>query len=124
MPKLDYVVDYFRWRSEDAHRNALNGHCYWMLRRQGKGATDATGLLEGLSVADKNELLFDNGINFNDLPNWQKRGVGLFWEDYTKEGTNPLTNETVAGIRRRVKIEMDLPMRDEYANFIKGILTS
>jgi tRNA(His) 5'-end guanylyltransferase len=22
------------------------------------------------------------GVNFNDLPNWQKRGSGLYWEDY------------------------------------------
>ncbi len=28
LPRIDDVVDYFRWRNEDAHRNALNGHCY------------------------------------------------------------------------------------------------
>ena len=33
LPQIGDVVDYFRWRSEDAHRNALNGHCYWMLRQ-------------------------------------------------------------------------------------------
>lgn len=27
LPQIGDVVDYFRWRSEDAHRNALNGHC-------------------------------------------------------------------------------------------------
>lgn len=31
----------------------------------------------GLSVSQKNELLFQYGINFNDLPNWQKRCVGF-----------------------------------------------
>jgi tRNA(His) guanylyltransferase len=40
----------------------------------------------GLSIADKNELLFQHGINYNDLPNWQKRGTGLYWEDYEKIG--------------------------------------
>ncbi len=30
-PTLDLVIDYFRWRQEDAHRNALNTHCYWTL---------------------------------------------------------------------------------------------
>jgi tRNA(His) 5'-end guanylyltransferase len=30
------------------------------------------------------ELLFQHGINFNDLPNWQKRGIGLYWETYDK----------------------------------------
>jgi len=35
LPNPDLVADYFRWRSEDAHRNALHGHCYWALRRKG-----------------------------------------------------------------------------------------
>ena len=42
-PDAELVVDYFRWRNEDAHRNALNGHSYWLLRRQGlddRAATD------------------------------------------------------------------------------------
>jgi len=37
----------------------------------------ATAAMKGLSVAEKNELLFQNGVNFNDLPLWQKRGSGL-----------------------------------------------
>ena len=32
LPNLERVQDYFLWRQEDAHRNALNAHCYWMLR--------------------------------------------------------------------------------------------
>jgi tRNA(His) guanylyltransferase len=80
LPTKDLVVDYFRWRSEDAHRNALNAHCYWMLRKQGKSVNEATDFMLKRSIAEKNELLFQNGINFNELPNWQKRGVGLYWE--------------------------------------------
>jgi tRNA(His) guanylyltransferase len=41
-------------------------------------------------LAAKNELLFQNGVNFNDLPNWQKRGVGLYWETFEKQGVIPL----------------------------------
>jgi len=70
LPTPELVRDYFRWRSEDAHRNALNAHCYWVQRKQGAGALQATKRLEGMSVAEKNELLFQNGINFNDLPSW------------------------------------------------------
>jgi len=36
LPNKQLVVDYFRWRSEDAHRNALNSHCYWRLRQDGE----------------------------------------------------------------------------------------
>jgi len=70
LPTEDLVVDYFHWRNEDAHRNALNSHCFWTLRKQGQLVSQATQALIKLSVAAKNELLFQNGINFNDLPNW------------------------------------------------------
>jgi tRNA(His) 5'-end guanylyltransferase len=122
LPTDELVRDYFRWRNEDAHRNALSAHCYWMLRKAGLGVNDATNKLLGMSVAEKNELLFQTGINFNDLPNWQKRGTGLYWEAYEKSATNPKTGATVTTTRRRIKQDFDLPMREEYGRFIERFL--
>jgi len=122
LPTLQLVCDYFRWRQEDAHRNALNSHCYWLLRKQGQSVAAATRALEGRSVAEKNELLFQNGINFNDLPSWQKRGVGLFWETYEKPAVNRLTGEAVVAQRRRLKVELELPMREQYNAFLTWLL--
>lgn len=118
LPTLDLVGDYFLWRQEDAHRNALNSHCYWSLRKQGKSVREATDALLGLSVSDKNELLFSHGINFNELPAWQKRGVGLYWEEYDKLGQNPVTGESVLTKRRRVKYDLNLPMKENYRDFL------
>ncbi|MCX6077934.1 MAG: guanylyltransferase [Chloroflexi bacterium] len=122
LPTEDLVLDYFRWRNEDAHRNALNAHCYWMLRKQGQTVDLATSAMLRLSVAAKNELLFQNGINFNDLPNWQKRGIGLYWESYEKPGLNPITKETVVAERRRIHVVFDLPMKDAYDELIRKLL--
>lgn len=122
LPSENLVVDYFRWRNEDAHRNALNAHCYWLLRKQGQTVDQATKALLKLSVAAKNELLFQNGVNFNDLPNWQKRGIGLYWETYEKPGLNPKTNETVMAERRRIHVDYDLPMKEAYDEFIRNLL--
>jgi tRNA(His) 5'-end guanylyltransferase len=122
LPTEDLVIDYFRWRNEDAHRNALNAHCYWMLRKQGQTMDQATSAMLKLSVAAKNELLFQNGINFNDLPNWQKRGIGLYWESYEKPGLNPITHETVVTERRRIHVDFDLPMKDAYDELIRRLL--
>jgi len=121
LPTLENVVDYFRWRQEDAHRNALNGHCYWLLRQQGQTAKAATSFLIGLSIADKNELLFQHKINFNDLPNWQKRGSGVYWESYAHIGVNPITNEEVVATRQRLKTDFDLPTRNEYVTFLRDL---
>lgn len=124
LPTIELVGDYFRWRSQDAHRNALNGHCYWMLRQQGQSERTATTRLLRMSVANKNELLFQNGINFNELPNWQKRGAGIFWEKYQKPGKNPKTGEEVLAERRRLKCELDLPMKNAYNRFISDLLAA
>ena len=88
LPNIQLVVDYFRWRQQDAHRNSLSSHCYWCLRRDGNSATKATSMMLGMSETDRNELLFQHGINFNDLPIWQKRGSGLYWIEYQKRGYN------------------------------------
>lgn len=122
LPSDALVVDYFRWRHEDAHRNALNAHCYWRLRGKGESANAATNRLSGLSIAEKNELLFQDGINFNDLPAWQKRGIGVYWDTYEKTGLNPKTGETTLAQRRCLSERMDLPLGDAYADFVRGFL--
>ena len=67
-------------------------------------------------------MLFQNGINFNDLPNWQKRGVGFYWMNYDKKGINPKTGEKKLTQRRKIYVDYDLPMRNEYDGFILEIL--
>ena len=115
-------MDYFRWRQEDAHRNALNAHCYWLLRKNGASVSEATSALEGKSVAYKNELLFQNGINFNELPSWQKRGVGLYWDTFEKTGHNPISGKDVVTTRRGIKADYDIPLGDDYAAFLEKFL--
>lgn len=124
LPSDEHVVDYFRWRHEDAHRNALNAHCYWMLRREGHDPDSATKQLLGVSVADKNELLFQRGVNYNDLPSWQKRGIGVRWKNYTKDGVNPTTGETASAERRRLEADFELPLGEDYAQLVRDVLAT
>jgi tRNA(His) guanylyltransferase len=122
LPSAELVVDYFRWRAEDAHRNALNAHCYWLLRRQGRDVGQATEGLRGLSTSAKNELLYRGGINFNDLPSWQKRGSGLYWEEFDRQGENPVTGERAVARRRRICHDLELPVKDAYSAFLRGLI--
>jgi tRNA(His) guanylyltransferase len=91
------------------------------MRSSGRSANSK---IEHLTTADKNELLFQNGINFNDLPARQKRGVGCYWETYMKEGFNPITNQQVLTERQRIKVDMELPMYEEYSNLIRSIIAT
>lgn len=122
LPNKGLVEDYFRWRNEDAHRNALNAHCYWRLRQDNHTVSQATSKIEGASIAAKNELLFQYGINFDKLPTWQKRGIGFYWKNVQKEGFNPKTNQQVLVEKRILHTDFELPMREEYNKFIHDIL--
>ena len=122
LPNTGRVADYFLWRQEDSHRNSLNAHCYWALRREGVSARKATSMLSGMSVPDKNELLFSKGINYNDLPAWQKRGVGVVFADVEKEGFNPVKQEKVITVRRELAVNYDLPLGEDYREYILKML--
>lgn len=99
---VEAVVDYFSWRQADAARCALNGWCYWTLRGEGKTRPEATKELERSTFSDRNELLFRRGINFAELPAWQRRGVGLWREN-------------------GVRVERELPMKGAYRTFIGAL---
>jgi len=123
LPRPQQVVDYFRWRQADSERNCLSSWAYWTLRdKDGASKHQATSALQGLGTADKHNLLHERGINFNDLPAWQKRGVGFYTEKYDKTGVNPKTNLQVVVERTRLAEDRELPYGDDYSEFIRGHL--
>ena len=93
-----------------------------MLIKNGHSPQLATDALLHKEAAFKNELLFKAGINFNQVPAWQRRGVGLYWENYDKEGINPQTGAVVVSQRRRIVIDEELPIKDEYSLFLQRFL--
>ena len=122
LPTAELVVNYFRWRHADAARNALNAHCYWSLRREGVSAREATAKLSGMPISAKHDLLFERGTNFNDLPPWQKRGVGVYWQTHIKVARDPRSGEEVTAERRRISHDLNLPFGDEFGKFVDAIV--
>lgn len=122
IPTMEMLLDYFCWRQEDAHRNSLSAYCYWTLRNNGNSYIEATKKTEKLSVSDKNELLFQHGINYNAVPSWQKRGVGMFYESIDKKGMNPVNNEEIQYTRKEIFVANELPIRDEYREYLLKII--
>lgn len=115
------VADYFAWRQADAMRNALNAWCYWTLRKAGRSVPDATLALRGTTVADRNQLLFEHGININDCPAWQRRGTGLWWETYAKAGFDPVRGAGATATRRRIVVDRELPLHDDYRALVNRL---
>lgn len=117
------VLDYFRWRLQDASRNCLNSWAHWTaVLADGKTTTQAAALFHGQTVGFKNEYLHKHGTNFNELPLWQRRGSGLYWEAYMKAGTNPKLGIEVLTMRRRIQAEHKLPMGEDYYSFLTDIM--
>ncbi|CAM4110179.1 MULTISPECIES: tRNA(His) guanylyltransferase Thg1 family protein [Flavobacterium] len=124
IPNIEMVLDYFCWRQEDAHRNSLSAYCYWTLREKGDSYIDATKKIEKLSTAAKNELLFQHGINYNNVPSWQKRGVSMFYKRIDKKGINPINQEEIEYTRKEIFLDTELLIREEYREFLLKIITS
>ena len=70
----------------------------------------------------KNELLFQKGINYNDLPGWQKKGVGVYFKDIEKEGFDPIKKETVKAVRRELYADLDIPLGEEYKSYVLSFM--
>jgi tRNA(His) 5'-end guanylyltransferase len=124
LPSPALVAGYFRWRQEDARRNALSAYCYWEQRKRGTSAAAATRRLEGLSTEGKKALLTGFGIEFERLPSWQRHGFGVFWETYEKQGRDPRTGETIPAIRQRLRQDLELPSGEDYGLFVLSALNA
>lgn len=118
LPRVRDVVEYFVWRSEDAHRNALSAHNYWRLRNEGHSGRQAARKLEGASVSQLNEMLFARGVNFNDLPVWQKRGSAFVWRTHDKSGVDPRSGVVTITQRRHLETVEPPRSRDEWTDLI------
>lgn len=72
-----------------------------------------------LSASGGFDLLFERGINFNDLPAWQRRGVGVRWTSERRVGVDKRTNTPVEATRRALLTEFELPMKAAAISYLE-----
>jgi tRNA(His) guanylyltransferase len=78
-------------------------------------------IFNGLQATGKNKLLFQQGVIYNDLPNWQKRDMDINFEELEREGWNPRSEALVITQRRRLRLDIDPPVKNEYGRLIKSL---
>lgn len=122
LPDVDHVCDYFRWRQQDATRNAMIGHVYWRLRGQGLSPRRATTQMNGLGHAALGQRLREFGVEFDSLPTWERRGVGQRWGVVEREGVDPRTGTAVMTERRQVQVDEELPAGEAYAEYLRACI--
>lgn len=72
----DEVTNYFLWRQQDATKNSVS-----MVAQANFDHKELQGL-SGSQLQDK--LFLEKGINWNDLPTWQKRGACITKQFFKK----------------------------------------
>jgi len=77
------ILRYFKWRQDESWRNCVNSYGAWALNKK-YSKEEAIKKIKGLKSQEIHELLFNIGINLNNLPTWQKRGIAIYKDDSKK----------------------------------------
>lgn len=102
LPTIEQVEDYFRWRLADGEKNCLNTYVYWMMREDGLSPGSCAKRMHKMNREWKREFLSERGRGVDGIPSWQRLGFEMVWEEYEKEGFNPITKEKTIVTRRRL----------------------
>ncbi|AFQ96452.1 putative tRNA-His guanylyltransferase [Bacillus phage vB_BceM_Bc431v3] len=100
----DEVNNYFLWRQQDATKNSIS-----MVAQANFPHKSLQGL-NGKQMQDK--LMLEKNLNWNDLPVWQKRGVCIVKEVYTKNGA----------LRSRWAVDDNTPVFSQDTDYINGLV--
>lgn len=115
----DDIFKYFKWRQDEAWRNCVNGYGIEFLKSK-YSASVANEKINGLKSSDIHELLFQNGINLNDVENWKKRGIGIYKKNKKVTGFNKAKNVEQTSYRSYIHVDCNIPIFSE--EFFKKLL--
>lgn len=100
IPKEE-VNNYFLWRQQDATKNSISMVAQSLFSH---------GSLQGLSGPKMQEKMFqEKGINWNNLPTWQKRGLCVTKQEIKKKDS----------IRYKWEVDNEIPIFSQDSNYIE-----
>jgi len=95
----DEVCNYFLWRQRDAERNSLQSLAQQHFSQK---------QLHGLKTSQLHDLLMlDKGINWNDIPTYQKRGACVIYKEgkWEMDEEIPVFSQDRSYIEKHVYLE-------------------
>lgn len=111
-------LKYFKWRQDESWRNCINSYGISYLKSKYSNS-QANDKIKGMSQSDVHELLFQNGINLNDVDTYKKRGIGIYRKNRKVVGFNKKENKNQTSYRSYVYTDWQLPIFSE--EFFKEI---
>ncbi len=112
------IPKYFKWRQDEAWRNCINAYGIYTLKSKYSDEV-ANKKIKGLKSNDIHELLFKEGINLNDVDNWQKRGIAIYKQNKEIVGYNKKQGKNQTSYRSFLFADLEIPIFSE--NFFKSI---
>ncbi len=112
------IPKYFKWRQDEAWRNCINAYGIYNLKLKYSDEV-ANKKIKGLKSSDIHELLFKEGINLNDVDNWQKRGIAIYKQNKEIVGYNKKQGKNQTSYRSFLFADLEIPIFSE--NFFKSI---
>lgn len=106
------ILQYFRWRQDESWRNCVNSHGISYLKSIYSNA-EANDKINGMNLSDIHELLFENGINLNDVETYKKRGIAVYRKNKKVTGFNKKENVNQTSYRSYVFTDWELPKFNE-----------
>ena len=114
----DDILKYFKWRQDEAWRNCVNSHGISYLKSKYSNA-EANDKINGMNQSEVHELLFQDGINLNDIETYKKRGIAIYRKYKKVIGFNKKENKNQESYRSYVHVDWQVPKFSE--KFFKDI---
>ncbi|MGX8694325.1 MAG: tRNA(His) guanylyltransferase Thg1 family protein [Methanobrevibacter sp.] len=102
------VLKYFRWRQDESWKNCIASHGISFLKSKYSN-NEANDKINGLKSNEIHELLYQNGINLNDVETYKKRGIAVYRKNKKVEGFNKKENKNQISYRSFVYIDWEVP---------------
>ena len=101
------ILKYFRWRQEESWKNCIASHGISFLKSKYSN-NEANDKINGLSSSEIHELLYQNGINLNDIETYKKRGIAVYRKNKKVEGFNKKENKNQVSYRSYVFTDWEI----------------
>ena len=98
------IVEYLSWRQMNAWRNHNNAYAYWVFHKMGYKPSKIARKLKGLRTEELHEIMFKQGVNLAKTPQWQRRGILMHKQPFSKK----VENHTVT--RWMIRENWNLPL--------------
>lgn len=102
------ILKYFKWRQDESWKNCIASHGISFLKSKysNKRAND---MITGLKSSEIHELLYQNGINLNDVETYKKRGIAVYRKNKKVVGFNKKENREQVSYRTYTYVDWEVP---------------